>query len=169
MIDNDNLDIGTGTITSGNVNGIDIATDVGANNTYRGVGHLPLAGGTLTGDLVCGDNDITGIRTAGFTGVGAAGSKTASFNVDFDTDQSISVTLTANTMTATLQTPLTSDSTHTLYITNGGLATLTWATESGSVYWTGGDAPTLTSSGLDIVVFKWNGVSWFGEASLDVS
>ena len=123
---------------------------------------------TLGGDLVCADNDITGIRTAGFTGVGAAGSKTASFNVDFDIDQDISVTLTANTMTMTLQTPLNSDSTHKIKIINGGLATLTWAAESGTVTHAGG-VPTLTSSGTDVVACWWDGTNWVIDTSLNFS
>ena len=123
----------------------------------------------LGGDLDCNDNDITEIRSAGFNDVLAAGSKTASFDVDFDDSQSVATTLTANTMTATLQTPLQNDATRTLYVTNGGLATLTWAAASGSVKWVGGTAPTLTSSGLDIVVFKWDGTNWYGVTSLAFS
>ena len=51
LIDNDNLDIGTGTITSGNVNGIDVATDVAANTAK-------VTNATHTGD-VTGDTVLT--------------------------------------------------------------------------------------------------------------
>ena len=56
----------------------------------------------------------------------------------------------------------------TLMVTNGGSATLTWPT---SVDWTGGTAPTLTSSGLDVLVFTTidAGTTWLGfTVGLDV-
>jgi len=125
--------------------------------------------GTATSDLDMNDNHIIKIKTAGCDNVLGGGSKTSSFDVNFDTSQSESVTLTANTMTATLKTPLQNDTTRTLYITNGGLATLIWASASGVIKWAGGTAPTLTTSGEDIVVFKWNGTNWYGVVSLDFS
>ncbi len=118
--------------------------------------------------LDCNDTNLKDIRTATFNHEQDAGSKTASFNVDFDTDQNIKATLTANTMTATLQTPVGVGS-FKLKLVNGGLATLTWAAQSGSVLWAGGDAPTLTSSGTDIIAFYWDGTNWYGVASLDFS
>ena len=36
-------------------------------NTYVAVGHLPLGGGTMTGNIVMGDNSLTGIDTLTFT------------------------------------------------------------------------------------------------------
>lgn len=164
-------DVGTGTskkISIANAVSLTTKTNVGLANVTNDA-QLPLAGGTMTGDINMGDNDITAIKSAGFDGVLASGSKSASFNVNFDTTQTESVTLTANTMTATLQTPLQSDATRTLYVTNGGLATLTWAAVSGTVKWVGGTVPTLTSSGLDIIVFKWDGANWHGVASLNFS
>lgn len=52
------INFDAGSITTGNTKTITMAdadvdlADIALNNTYRGVGHLPLAGGTLTGDLL---------------------------------------------------------------------------------------------------------------------
>ena len=52
----------------------------------------------------------------------------------------------------------------TLIVTNGGSATLTWPA---SVDWAGGTAPTLTSSGVDVLVFVTTdgGTTWLGFSS----
>jgi len=49
----------------------------------------------------------------------------------------------------------------TLLVTNGGSATLTWPA---SVDWAGATAPSLTSSGLDALVFTTidGGTTWYG-------
>lgn len=120
----------------------------------------------LGGDLDAQDNDITGVGAVRFTQQLDNGSKTASFSVDFATDQHQKVTLTANTMTLTLDTTSIGVGVYTLEIVNGGLATLTWASETGSITWAGGAAPTLTSSGTDVVSLLWTGSLWRGQASL---
>lgn len=125
-----------------------------------------LSGATLSGNLAVGDNHLTGVGTVGFTQELDNGSKTTSFSIDFGTDQKQKVTLTANTMTLTLDTTFDRVGNYLLKIVNGGLATLTWASETGSVYWAGGTAPTLTSSGTDIVSFYYDGTNWYGVASL---
>ena len=93
--------------------------------------------------------------------------KLTSSNFDFSTDQKQKVTLTANTMTLTLDTTNVKVGNYILKIVNGGLATLTWASESGSIYWAGKTKPTLTSSGTDIVAFYFDGTNWYGMASLN--
>jgi len=52
----------------------------------------------------------------------------------------------------------------TLIVTNGGSATLTWPTE---VDWAGATAPTLTSSGIDVICFTTidAGTIWYGFAA----
>lgn len=124
----------------------------------------------LGGDLDSQDKNITGLGSVGFTQELDNGSKTTDFSVDFATDQKQKATLTANAITLTLDTTFDRVGNYVLKLVNGGLATpLTWASESGSVYWPSGTAPTLTSSGTDIVSFYYDGTNWHGVASLDFS
>ena len=115
------------------------------------------------GDFVMDDHNITGIGRASFTQELDNGSKTTNFTIDFSTDQKQKVTLTANTMTLTLDTTSVGVANYLLKIVDGGLATLTWAAETGSVYWPGGTEPTLTSSGTDIehfILTERTGIVW---------
>ena len=121
----------------------------------------------LGGNLDAKDKNIIGIGSAGYTQELDNGTKTASFTIDFSTDQKQKVTLTADTMTLTLDTTNVKVGNYILKIVNGGLATLTWASESGSIYWAGKTKPTLTSSGTDIVAFYFDGTNWYGMASLN--
>ena len=121
---------------------------------------------SLGGDLTAADKNITGLGSVGFTQELSLGSKTTHFSVDFGTDQKQSCTLTANTITLTLDTTFDRVGNYVLRIINGGLATLTWASESGSVYWPGGTAPTLTSSGTDVIALYYDGTNWYCIASL---
>ena len=121
----------------------------------------------LGGNLDAKDKNITGLGSAGFTQELDNGSKTASFTIDFSTDQKQKVTLTSNTMTLTLDTTDVNVGNYILKIVNGGLATLTWASESGSIYWSEKTKPTLTSSGTDIIAFYFDGTNWYGMASLN--
>jgi len=134
---------GAGIVIDQNGNGVGLNIDSEATTAYS-------INITNAGSLGIDMNDtaMIDIRTAGFNAVGAAGSKTA---------------------TMTLQTPLTSDSVHKIKITNGGLATLTWAAESGTVTHRGGSAPTLTSSGIDVAVCWWDGTNWVVDTSLEFS
>lgn len=70
-------------------------------------------------------------------------------------------------MTLTLDTTFDRVGNYLLKIVNGGLATLTWASESGGVYFSFGNDPTLTSSGTDIVVFYYDGTNWYCSATYD--
>jgi len=53
-----------------------------------------------------------------------------------------------------------------LQLTNGGSAVITWPV---SVTWSGGTAPTLRTSGVDLLRFytEDNGTTWFGTAEID--
>ena len=123
----------------------------------------------LGGDLDAQDNNIEGAGRISFTQEYDNGTKTTNLIIDFKDDQHQKVTLTANTMILQLDTTNVGVGVYTLKIINGGLATLTWDSESGSIKWPGGTAPTLTSSGEDIVSFRWDGTNWYAVASLDFS
>jgi hypothetical protein len=122
---------------------------------------------TLGGNLDAADKYITGAGRISFTQELDNGTKDANFSVYFITDQKQKVTLTANTITLTLDTTSMGVGNYLLKIVNGGLATLTWASESGSIYFPGGTDPVLTASGTDIVAFYFDGTNWYGMASLD--
>ena len=140
---------------------------------------LTLAGITLTtpnigaatmgGNLTASDYHITGLGRVSFTQELDNGEKTENFSVDFATDQKQKCTLTANTITLTLDTTSVGVGNYLLKIVNGGLATLTWASESGAIYFPSGTDPSLTSSGTDIVTFYFDGTNWYGASLLDFS
>lgn len=99
-------------------------------------------------------------KTIQFNSVSSIGTVTSSFAVELDDAQEQTVTFTANTMTMTLNNP-TSVGVWRLRMVNGGLATLTYAAESGTITWLeGGTAPTLTSSGTDVLVILYDGTNY---------
>ena len=115
------------------------------------------------------DNAITHAKTVGFQGEHDNGSKTADFTLNFATAQKQKVTLTNNTITLTLDEDI-SVGNYLLKVVNGGLATLTWAGEfPAGIKWAGGSAPSLTSSGTDIISFYYDGTDFYGAVSLNFS
>jgi len=101
--------------------------------------------------------------------IGSTGGGTQ--DIDLDLGRAVSATVDTSTNTFTFSNPLAAgkDEGFTLYLTNGGSQTVNW---SASVAWAGGAAPTLTASGVDILVFTTidGGTIWNGFASgLDVS
>jgi len=139
---------------------------------------LPLAGGTMTGTLVCADELVTRAQMKDYSEtVNSIGTITAGTNADLEDGNVQTVTMTANTFNFGITNALGSHgSSITLAVTNGGLATVTWLSGAhggggNAVDWAGGAAPTLTSSGLDIIVFTTvdGGTQWLGfAAGLDV-
>jgi len=135
---------------------------------------LPKAGGTMSGETIFADQLATRaqLKDYGET-VNGIGSITAGTNADLEDGNVQSVTMTANTFDFGLTNALASNSSSlTLIVTNGGLATVTWlsgAHDGGgnAVKWAGGTAPTLTSSGIDALVFTTidGGTQWYGFAA----
>jgi len=86
--------------------------------------------------------------------VNAIGSKTTSFSVDFEDGNVQSLTVGGNMTVSFSNAPGAGQAgTVTLVITNGGAHTVTWPSGFQTVKWPGGVAPTLTSSGTDILTF----------------
>ena len=128
---------------------------------------LPLAGGTMSGETIFADQLVTRpvLKDYGETKVAMA-----AHDVDLSLGNVQTYTLSGN-QTLTFSNPPASGTSgsFTLILTNGGSATLTWPT---SVDWAGGTAPTLTSSGIDAIVFTTidGGTIWYGfAAGLDLS
>lgn len=90
-------------------------------------------------------------------------------DIDLDLGRSVSGTVDTSTTTFTFSNPKTTgnEDIFTLRLTNGGSQTVNWPA---SVGWAGGTAPSLTTSGVDELVFKTidGGTSWVGLAVLDV-
>lgn len=141
-----------------------IETEVNQNETdieaLEAASHLPTGGGTMTGELVY-------LGVAGT--VIAAGSQSGpGYELDLAVGTGWTVTATGD-ITFTIANP-TADLMYGIVvkITNGGAHTIVWPA---AVKWAGGVAPTLTTSGTDIVGFVTldGGTTWVGGAQLDVS
>lgn len=139
-------------------------TNLAAVKAFDPTDYVAATGDTMEGDLAMGDFDITGAGSISFTQQLDNGSKTASFSVDFSTDNHQKATLTANTMTITFDTTSIGVGVYTLMLVNPGLATITWAGETGSVYWADGTEPTWTSSGTDIISVFFDGTNFYCQA-----
>lgn len=123
----------------------------------------------LGGELDANDNNIKGAGAVSFTQELDNGSKTANFSIDFSTDQKQRVELTDNTITLTLDTTDIGVGNYQLKVVNGGLATLTWASETGVIKWAGGTPPTLTSAGTDFIAVYYDNQDFYLQSSLNYS
>jgi hypothetical protein len=133
---------------------------------------LPKGGGTMTGDIVGGDTTISAVNLKDYgETTNALGSAGGSRTINLTLGNSVTATVSSSTVTWTFSNPTASDEGcgFTLVLTNGGSQTVNWP---GSVDWAGGSAPSLTSSGVDVLAF-WTvnaGTTWYGFAgSLDNS
>ncbi len=150
----------TALATGRTINGVSF--DGTANITVVDSAALPLAGGTLSGELVVADQLLTRpvIKDYGETKVAMA-----AHAVDLSLGNVQTYTLSGN-QTLTFTNPPASGTagSFTLIVTNGGSATLTWPT---SVDWAAATAPTLTSSGVDVLTFLTvdGGTIWYGFAA----
>ena len=92
-------------------------------------------------------------------------------NLDIENGNVISATISTSESTLSFTNPSASGSccSFTLILTNGGSQTVNWPA---AVDWAGGTAPSLTSSGVDILTFTTvdAGTTWYGfAAGLDMS
>jgi len=122
---------------------------------------------TLSGAVTGADQTITAVNLKDYgevtNAIGATGGGTQ--DIDLTAGNSVSATVDSSTNTFTFSNPTASDELcgFTLVLTNGGSQTVNWP---GTVDWAGGSAPTLTTSGVDVLVFFtidggtiWNGFS----------
>ena len=87
-------------------------------------------------------------------------------DIDLTAGNSVSGTVDTSTTTFTFSNPTAGDElcTFSLVLTNGGSQTVVFPA---SVDWAGGTAPTLTTAGVDILVFATidGGTIWHGFAA----
>jgi hypothetical protein len=86
--------------------------------------------------------------------------------IDISAGNVVSATVSTGTQTFTFTNPSATGKacSFTLFLTNGGSQTVNWP---GAVDWAGGDAPSLTSSGVDVLTFTTldAGTIWYGFAA----
>lgn len=104
---------------------------------------MPIAGGEFTGNVSFNHTTV------------------ASTNIDCSLGNSFEKTITGST-TFTISNVPSGNFTITLLLVNGGSNVVTWPS---SVKWSNGSAPTLTSSGTDLLVFMTvdGGTTWYGK------
>lgn len=145
------------------VNGGETALEYTALSAANVSGVLPLTGGTLSGELNLADNLLTRalVKDIGFE-VSVIGNVGATRTFDITTANYFTATVD-QASTFTFSNPTASGDACAFYIqlTNGGAFTVTWP---GAVAWDAGEAPTLQSSGVDILGFVTTngGTTWRG-------
>lgn len=152
----------SGTLT--NATGLPAAGVVGTAavlgaNTYTGTQNF--ADNTLQRANLLDYGEVT--NAIGLTGGGTQ-------DIDIAAGNCVSATVNTSANTFTFSNPTASDELcgFVLFLTNGGSQTVTWP---GTVDWPSATAPTLSASGVDILVFQTinGGTTWHGQVSATLS
>ena len=155
----------------GSTNDVTIKNDADADviTIPTGATGVVLAGALTLGGAVAGaDNQLGRVNLIDYgevtNAIGGTGGGTQ--DIDLTLGNNVVATVDTSTNTFTFSNPTASDELcgFTLFLTNGGSQTVNWP---GTVDWAGGTAPTLTTSGLDILVFITTdgGTIWHGMVS----
>lgn len=96
--------------------------------------------------------------------IGGTGGGTQDIDLTLGNVVTATVDTSANTFTFSNPSATGKSCSFTLILTNGGSQTVNWP---GAVDWPGGAAPTLTTSGVDVLVFTTvdAGTRWYGFAA----
>jgi len=158
------IKIADGTVTSTEFQYINTLS---SNAQTQITARLSLTGGTMSGETIFADQLVTRPMLKDYSETKVAMAANA---VDISLGNVQTYTLSGSqSLTFTNPIATGNSSSFTLFVTNGGSATLTWPTE---VDWAGGTAPTLTTSGIDALTFTTidGGTIWYGfAAGLDLS
>ena len=120
---------------------------------------------TLGGYLACADEQIRRPEFIDYAeavnAVGDAGGGTDALDITSGNVVTVTVSTATQTFTFTNPSATGKSCSFTLHLTNGGSQTVNWP---GAVDWAGGSAPSLTASGLDVLVFTTidAGTTWLG-------
>ena len=141
---------------------IDVGSYLTATSTNT-LSNKTLAATTLSGQLTGADQTVSAINLKDYGEItNAIGNATGAKTIDLTLGNSVTATTTGAT-TWTFSNPTASDELcgFSLKLVNGGSATQTWPA---SVDWPAATAPTLTTSGTDVLVFITcdGGTTWYG-------
>ena len=154
--------------------GLDDGTDTleigggAAHGTAAGISMDVNGDMTLGGGIACADEEISRPKFKDYAetinALGDLGGGTDA--IDYTAGNVVSATVSTSTQTFTFTNPPANGiaGSFTLFLTNGGSQTVNWP---GSVDWAGGSAPSLTSSGVDVLTFTTldAGTIWYGFAA----
>ena len=141
---------------------VDVGSYLTATSTNT-LSNKTLAATTLSGQLTGADQTVSAINLKDYGEItNAIGNATGAKTIDLTLGNSVTATTTGAT-TWTFSNPTASDELcgFSLKLVNGGSATQTWPA---SVDWPAATAPTLTTSGTDVLVFTTcdGGTTWYG-------
>jgi hypothetical protein len=146
-----------------------MAITINGSGTVTGISVGGLPDGTVDSGTLAETISEVNFKDVGLTtnAIGSIGGGTQ--DIDLTLGNSVSGTVDTSTTTFTFSNPTAADELciFTLVLTNGGSQTVNFPT---SVDWAGGTAPTLTTAGIDILVFATldAGTTWHGQTfSLD--
>lgn len=153
------------TATTAEINYIDgVTSNIQTQlNAKAATSNPTLAGLTLSAELAGADQTVSRVNLKDYGEItNAIGNATGAKTIDLTLGNSVTATTTGAT-TWTFSNPTASDElcSFSIKLVNGGSATQTWPT---SVDWPAATAPTLTTSGTDVLVFTTcdGGTTWYG-------
>jgi hypothetical protein len=160
----------------GDLTGVTAGTNI---DITAATGPVPTIDLAIDAEVVCANQVVSAPQMKDYSEtVEPITSKSAAFDLDFEDGNVATVTFTSGTFNVGIVNALASHSNSmTILLTNGGTATpsfLAGANGSGgnAVKWAGGTAPTLTTSGTDVICFTTfdGGTNYYGfAAGLDFS
>ncbi|NTW62217.1 hypothetical protein HGB25_02300 [Candidatus Saccharibacteria bacterium] len=153
----------TGTEVNAGTDDAKFVTSLAMANSSYTKSALPLAGGTMSGNVTFSNNSAISLKTATFNSEIDNGNSGASKNIDWTAGQKQKITLTASA-TLTFTTP-TGPCNLVFKVIQGGTGsyTITWPT----MKWAGG-APVLSTAvgSVDIMAIYYDGSAYWGAASI---
>ncbi len=146
------FEIANGDVTLNGVQTLTNKTIAFGSNTLTGV--APTANPTFTGTVTTATADLLGSVRGNVTAVAASA-------IDCSAGNYFTKTATGALTWTVTNAPASRSFAFALQLTNGGSGTQTWPA---AVVWNGGTAPTLQTSGTDILVFVTpdSGTTWRG-------
>ena len=159
--------VGDGTTDPVAESGATLRTSIGLG-TFAVANTNAVPASTLAGAITGADQVVSAINLKDYgevtNAIGSTGGGTQAIDLTLGNSVSATVDTSANTFTFTNPTASDEACSFTLILTNGGSQTVNWPS---SVDWAAATAPTLTASGVDVLVFITidGGTIWHGMAA----